>query len=170
MFEEDCFKIVFVGSGSKGDKKNNLVRAYGENKFDRNRLPTLGVDIMTKNLEINGKKIKLVLVDTAGQEFFGKLRSTYYKGSSGAVIVFYKENFDSFKKVPKWLKECKKNISNDTPVILIGIRDGEEVTTEEANKLAEELQIEYFEYSEGSKEEINEIMNNFVKKIIASNN
>lgn len=49
---------------------------------------TLGVEFMTKVVEINGQKTKISLWDTAGQERYKALSKVYYKGASGAIVVY----------------------------------------------------------------------------------
>lgn len=43
---------------------------------------------MTKDVEINGKHIKISLWDTAGQERYKALSKVYYKGAYGAIVVY----------------------------------------------------------------------------------
>jgi Ras-related protein Rab-35 len=81
---EYLIKICVLGNGDV--QKTKIIRKYSEDKFDGNYLPTLGVDITTKKTTIKGNRIKIIIVDTAGQEFFGKLRPSYYRGASGALI------------------------------------------------------------------------------------
>ncbi len=103
---EYLLKICAIGSGNTG--KTLFIRKFAENKFDTNYLPTLGVDITTKKICFNNTQIKLILVDTAGQEFFGKLRPSYYRGASAGLIFcnFYDRN--SIETIPNWLKEFKE--------------------------------------------------------------
>ena len=86
MTDEYVLKICAIGSGNVG--KTSLIRRFAEGKFTMNYLPTLGVDITTKHLTVDNNLVKLILVDTAGQEFFGKLRPSYYRGASACLIIF----------------------------------------------------------------------------------
>ena len=54
-------------------------------------------------------------MDTAGQEFFGKTRPSYYRGASAAIITFDNGDRDSYKAVKKLYKEFRKHI----PQVLI---------------------------------------------------
>ncbi|MCK4849375.1 MAG: hypothetical protein KAT16_10130, partial [Candidatus Heimdallarchaeota archaeon] len=64
-------KIVALGSGNV--QKTKIIRKYANDQFDGNYMPTLGVDITTKKIKIKGTYVKIIIVDAAGQEFFGKL-------------------------------------------------------------------------------------------------
>ena len=148
MSEDYLLKLVAIGSGNVG--KTSLIRRFAEDKFSQNYLPTLGVDITTKKLEIAGKSIKLIMVDTAGQEFFGKLRPNYYKGASGCLIMFALNERKSFDEVPKWFAEIRKNLSGIV-VALAGnktdLEDQRVVTLEEAKAIAEKEKVPYYETS-----------------------
>ena len=48
---EYLLKICAIGSGAVG--KTSLIRRFAEGKFTRNYLPTLGVDITTKKIQID---------------------------------------------------------------------------------------------------------------------
>ncbi|MCK4847487.1 MAG: GTP-binding protein [Candidatus Heimdallarchaeota archaeon] len=143
-------KICAIGSGNVG--KTSLIRRYAEDKFDGNYLPTLGVDITTKKISVKDTPVKLILVDTAGQEFFGKLRPNYYRGASACLILFALNDRKTFDSVPTWLAEFRKHIpSPKVPIALAGNKkdlENDRVVTEiEAHKLAESLNMEYYETS-----------------------
>jgi hypothetical protein len=94
MLHEYLLKIVCLGSPFSN--KTKILRGYVEGKFSTDYLPTLGVDITTKRIKIDNHQIKLIIVDTAGNAFFGKLRPSYYRGASGALIFFDHKNRTTF--------------------------------------------------------------------------
>jgi small GTP-binding protein len=167
---EYLFKICLIGSVT--DIKRKFIRSFAENKFDTNYPPTLGVDITTKRVDVNGNFVKLILVDTAGQEFFGKLRPSYYRGASACIILFDKSIPKSFDAVPNWLKEFKKFINTDVPIALVGLTpkrfEGELISTEDGQSLADCLDLSYFEYSfsSPSRKKINRILFSLTKQVI----
>ncbi|MFX0013695.1 MAG: hypothetical protein ACFFB2_11175 [Promethearchaeota archaeon] len=113
---KELLKICLIGYPS--ELKNNWVRSYAEGKFTTNHLPTQGVDIMTKQIQVDGNNIKLILMDIASQEFFRKCQLSYYHGSA-AVITFDKSNRDSFNAVNDWYKEIK-SIHLSIPIAIVG--------------------------------------------------
>jgi small GTP-binding protein len=152
--------------------KTSLIRRYAEDKFASNYLPTLGVDITTKRIIVKDTPTKLILVDTAGQEFFGKLRPNYYRGASACLILFALNDRESFDKVPTWLDEFQKNTPlQDIPIALAGNKkdlEKERIVTEmEAHKLAESLNMKYYETSAlAGGSEINKIFQELAKQVI----
>ncbi len=121
---EYLLKICAIGSSNS--EKTRIIRRFAEGKFTTNYLPTLGVDITTKKIQVDDNNIKLILVDTAGQEFFGKLRPSYYRGASACTIFFSLNKRETFHAVPLWLKEFRKHIPGSSiPISLIAVSNCE---------------------------------------------
>ena len=57
-----------------------------------------------KNVEIEGKKLRLQIWDTAGQDRFRTITSTYYKGAHGIIIVYDVTDKESFEGLRFWLQ------------------------------------------------------------------
>jgi GTPase SAR1 family protein len=180
---EYLLKICCIGSVT--NIKTEFIRRYVENKHVSNNLPTLGVDITTKSIKINKTPLKLIIVDTAGHKYFGKLRPSYYRGTSAVIILFDKGNIKSFQDVPKWIKEFRTHAYNSipesikrkyyprpsqqahAPEALVGlVTNSEEVTFEEAQALATRLDLDYFECSPKDGKEISKIFELLTKKVI----
>ena len=170
---EYLFKICAIGSGGVG--KTSLIRRYAENKFDKNYLPTLGVDITTKKITIENNNIKLILVDTAGQEFFGKLRPSYYRGASACLIMFALDDKKSFEEVSeRWITEFRKYVpSTDIPIALAGNKKDKvqerKISFEEAKTIAQSFDMSYYETSAklGSSEDLDPIFSGLAKQFLA---
>lgn len=150
MTDEYVLKICAIGSGNVG--KTSLIRRFAEGKFTMNYLPTLGVDITTKHLTVDNNLVKLILVDTAGQEFFGKLRPSYYRGASACLIIFALNEKSTFESIPDWLAEFRKHIPQPSvPIALAGNKkdlvEQRQVTTEEAYTLSKAKDMTYYETS-----------------------
>lgn len=50
--------------------------------------PTVGIDFLTKTLQIDNETIRLQLWDTAGQERYRSLIPSYIKDSDACIIVY----------------------------------------------------------------------------------
>ena len=118
MLDEWILKICSIGSYNVG--KTSLILRYVENKFGQSYLPTLGVEVTTKRLNVDGNQVKLILMDTAGQEKFGLLRKTYYEGSSSALIVYDVTRRETFEAVNDWIHEFNSVVGEDKPLVIIG--------------------------------------------------
>jgi small GTP-binding protein len=117
--DEIILKFCSIGSYQVG--KTSLIRRYAENAFDEDYLPTLGVDITTKRIVVNKIPIKLILMDTAGQEQFGNIRRTYYRGCAGCLIVYDITRRDSFESLDRWIADFRSSKDRETkPIVIIG--------------------------------------------------
>lgn len=58
--------------------------------------------------------------DTAGQERYRAITQAYYKGASGALIVFDLTRRNTYENIPKWIKELRENSLENMVCILVG--------------------------------------------------
>lgn len=66
------------------------------------------------------KKMKLSLWDTAGQETYKSITRSYFRGASGALLVFDISRRSSFDSVTAWLSDLKQFAEEGIVVILVG--------------------------------------------------
>ena len=112
------FKVIIIGNHSCG--KTSLVNRFVDENRPMEEQATIGVDFTAKYHTINnGKKIKLYLWDTAGQEAFRSIVQLYYKNIAGAVLVFDVTNPKTFRNLSYWMEEMKTNNNNETPVPML---------------------------------------------------
>lgn len=58
-----------------------------------------GVDFKVKKMQVGSKKINLTLWDTAGQEKFRSLTSSYYRGTEGIVLGTSNDSLDLSRSI-----------------------------------------------------------------------
>ncbi|KAK5191665.1 hypothetical protein LTR96_004428 [Exophiala xenobiotica] len=66
------------------------------------------------------KKMKLSLWDTAGQETYKSITRSYFRGASGALLVFDITRRSSFESVTAWLNDLRQIAEEGIIVILVG--------------------------------------------------
>jgi len=64
--------------------------------------------------------MKLSLWDTAGQETYKSITRSYFRGASGALLVFDLTRRSSFESVTAWLNDLKQIAEEGIVVILVG--------------------------------------------------
>ena len=64
------FKVIVVGDGAVG--KTALTIRFSEGRFQDHYKMTIGVDFAIKMIEIDGRRVKLQIWDTGGQERFSR--------------------------------------------------------------------------------------------------
>lgn len=111
--------------------------------------------------EVEQKHMKLSLWDTAGQETYKSVTRSYFRGASGALLVFDISRRPTFEHVTDWLNDLRQIAEPDIVVVLVGNKSdlaaGEvnkrEVTKEEAEEWARKNGVlEYVETSAKSGE------------------
>ncbi|HKZ42479.1 MAG TPA: GTP-binding protein [Candidatus Hodarchaeales archaeon] len=113
-------KIVLAGDGAVG--KTALRRAFMGTTFSSDYLMTIGADFSTKEIQLpspRSETVKFQIWDLAGQMRFSEVRTVYYNGASGAVLIYDCTRPESFENTPKWLMEIKKNSKSPIPVVLL---------------------------------------------------
>ena len=162
------FKILTIGESGVG--KTCILRRFVENKFLKNHLATIGIDFKTKTLNINNQEIKLKIWDTAGQERFRNITTQYYKGADGIVLIYDVTDDASYEKIRDWMEQILSNTKReDIGLVLLGNKCDMEpraVTEEQGNKMAEELNVSYFETSALTGQGINEAFNELTRDIM----
>ena len=98
--------VILVGDTGVG--KTHILSRYIRNALPKNKYPTIGVEFATKSIHVEGKIIKAQIWDTAGQESFASIITSYYRGIAGAAVVFDLSRKDSFRRVDFWLRELKE--------------------------------------------------------------
>ncbi|OQN98652.1 hypothetical protein B0A48_15318 [Cryoendolithus antarcticus] len=66
------------------------------------------------------KYMKLSLWDTAGQETYKSITRSYFRGASGALLVFDITRRNTFNSVTSWLHDLRQIAEEDIVVILVG--------------------------------------------------
>lgn len=80
------FKAIIVGNSAVG--KTNIILRFTEGIYKSSYMSTIGVDFKIKTLDVDGKRVRLQVWDTAGQCRFQNIVKTYFQGSSGILFVF----------------------------------------------------------------------------------
>ncbi|KAI0748476.1 ras-domain-containing protein [Daedaleopsis nitida] len=158
-------KIVLLGDQSVG--KTSLITRFMYDTFDNTYQATIGIDFLSKAMYLEDRTVRLQLWDTAGQERYRSLIPSYIRDCSVAIVVFditseyppsYRRNASSsfadrqsFLSTTKWIDDVRSERGNDVIIVLVGnkadLSDKRQVTLEEANAKATQLNIMFMETS-----------------------
>ncbi len=111
------FKVLLVGDPAVG--KTSLILKYVENRFEREYKASIGVDFAYKIIEVGEKVSRLIIWDIASQERFGPYRSSFYKQTDGAMIVFDLTRPETLEAIESWMREIREH-AGDVEILLIG--------------------------------------------------
>lgn len=167
MSKKYTAKCVFIGGAGVG--KSSLMDRMVENFFDNDKnTPTIGVDFKIKDMPYNDNIYRIQFWDTAGQERFRSITRSYYRNSNCLIICFSLTNKMSFLFIDSLIKEVKENDLSDTILILVGTMldkdDSRCVSYEEASIYALLNNMEYFEISSKTTENIDALINYMLKE------
>lgn len=138
-------KLVCIGDSSTG--KSSLTTRLCEGRFSNNHDVTIGVEFGSRivpvgppanaelginagNAEVQSaskttkpeaqKKMKLSLWDTAGQETYKSVTRSYFRGASGALLVFDLTRRNTFDNVTDWLNDLRQIAEEGIVIVLVG--------------------------------------------------
>ena len=142
-------KLLLIGNAYVG--KTLIVQKFIDNSFSKSTVSTIGVDLQSKIIDINGKKVKYLIWDTAGEDRMKTMTYSYYRGCHVILVVYDVTERKSFQNVTTWVECIDKFAKSNVLKILVGnktdLEDKRVITTEEGKKLAEENGLKYYEIS-----------------------
>lgn len=109
-------KICMLGSFSVG--KTSLVKRYVHSIFSEAYKTTIGVKIDKKEVEFDGKPVKLMLWDIHGDDEYQRIRTTHLRGMGGYFLVVDPTRPESLK-VGRELEAKVRNEIGEVPFLLI---------------------------------------------------
>ena len=164
------YKILLLGNSGVG--KTCFLWQYIDKSFSNDPLVTIGIDFRVKIIELYNRLFELLIWDSGGVERFHYITKTYIKGADGIIFIYDVTDRNSFKNVKYWIKMIEENFSRKKPTFLVGTKIDKPyrvVTTEEGNKLAEELRLKFFECSSKNGINVDNIFKRLVKTIYENN-
>ena len=164
---EMIFKIIIVGNSSTG--KTKIIDRYLKNIFEDNSISTLGFQMYKKEYQIEQDKITVQIWDTAGQEKYSSLTSSYYKSAKGALVVYDITDKESFNKIEKLVDDLKNGCDKNIYIILLGnkidLEDRRVITKEEGENLAQKLNLGFGEVSAKTGDGIEEAFQKLINEV-----
>ena len=116
--EEITFKIITIGNSGVG--KTSILNRYISNTFRGELIPTVGLDFSYKVVTLeNGKKVKLKLFDTAGQEKFRTFSKAYFRNTDCILFVYSVDNYQSFENITDWIHFTDNHISKEDTLLYL---------------------------------------------------
>jgi len=131
-------------------------------------------DFQIKTLDIDSKRCKLQIWDTAGQDRFKCIVSSYYRNAHGVIICFDITDSESFRNVNNWFEEVKRHCSKETPIFLIGtksdLKTRRMVSHEMIEAYAEKNQLLFLETSSKTNENVEKCFTDFTRTLVQHTN
>lgn len=162
------FKIIIVGASGVG--KTALVMNLLGTPVESPK-PTVGVEFLAHELNVNGEKVRLQIWDTAGQERFRAMSRAYFRNAMGAILMFDTTNRSSFDALSVWLTDLHQLSCPNSVVLLVGNKndlvDQRQVGASEAESFAKHHNLQYMDTSALTGANVNETFMYLAEEVVA---
>ena len=171
---EPIFKVITLGDSGVG--KTSIITRFTSDTFKEHPISNSGNVFYFKDVVLkDGTKIKLKLIDTAGQEKYRAMAKSYYKNAQGILLIFSYDSKKSFDHMEKWLESFKDNVSDQEgiPLFLIGNKcdvENKEIKDDLIEDLKKRTNIQdYIKVSAKSNIGIDELFDSLAEKMFKQN-
>lgn len=111
-------KLLMLGDSGVG--KSSLIMRWTLDSFSPSLQSTVGVNFKSRKVHVANELVQVQVWDTAGQEQFHKITTSYYKGAQGIMLVYDVTDRASLANIEYWIKNIKSHASDQVQVALIG--------------------------------------------------
>eukprot|EP01094_Clydonella_sp_ATCC50884_P020778 TRINITY_DN4389_c1_g1_i1.p1 TRINITY_DN4389_c1_g1~~TRINITY_DN4389_c1_g1_i1.p1 ORF type:complete len:206 (+),score=67.93 TRINITY_DN4389_c1_g1_i1:368-985(+) len=168
---ERRYKVLLVGGIDVG--KTSILLRYTKNEFSDKSIYDL--DVVHKDIEVDGMHTRLIFPDTAGQERFNTLTTSFFRNAD-AVLATYsicdESSFDEaegnlrnnqiLSRAKRFLVANKKDLNEDEDASKEVVVD-----TARGKELAESDGIDFYEVSAKTGEGIEAMFVEIAKSLVA---
>uniref|UniRef100_A0A8C3CX10 Ras-related protein Rab-44 n=1 Tax=Cairina moschata TaxID=8855 RepID=A0A8C3CX10_CAIMO len=164
---DHLYNVLFVGDSHVG-KTSFLYRLHA-NTFNPHLAATVGLDYQVKSLIVDNKHFALRLWDSAGQERYHSITKQFFRKADGVVLMYDITSQYSFADVRYWLSCIQEGADDGVTILLLGNKTDcateRQVPTQEAERLAEEYQLIFYECSAASGHNVAESMVSLIRSL-----
>ncbi len=129
----------------------------------------MGVNLLKKDVDIEGKIISTQIWDLGGQESFRSLRKLYLQGAHGALVIYDMTKKITYEKVEEWVQNFR-DARGDEPLLLIGnkidLKKKIKVDEKEAKEFAKKNNMDFLLTSAKTGDNVETAFNELIKKIL----
>jgi len=161
-------KLLLIGNAYVG--KTLIVQKFIDNQFSKSTVSTIGVDLQSKIIDINGKRVKYLIWDTAGEDRMKTMTYSYYRGCHVILVVYDITDRKSFQNVTTWVECIDKFAKSNVLRILVGnktdLEDKRVISNDEGKMLAQDNGLKYYEISALQLKGLHEMFEDIAKEYV----
>ena len=166
--QKKIFKTILIGEGGVG--KTSITLRYTEDRFDQDMRMTIGVNLATKHVNVNGKELTLIMWDLGGQPRFYDVVSDYFNGAKFAIAVYDVTRPYTLERLHDWIGRLKE-AAPDCDLIVVGNKIDERlgnsgVPLEEGIAFASQYGADCVEVSAKTGEGVNEMFEAVARALV----
>lgn len=171
MTETHIKKICI--SGDSGVGKTSMVSRYIRGNYTNKYIPTMNMDLFSKEIRVKNNKLILQMWDIAGIDTNGILNKMYLMGTNMYIIVFDLTCKKSFDNLDNWLNLLKTDPDTYIPVIVVGTKSdipSYEISPDDINNYVSRRDIlQYFEISSKTSYNIDSMFEYIIETVTSQN-
>jgi len=122
MTKKVLLKVIVLGDSGVG--KTALMTQFVVKKFSYTYKTTIGADFMAKELNVDDRLAVLQIWDTAGQDRFRSLGTSFYRGADACILVYDVNIAKSWEHVENWRNEFIMEVGipdpHNFPFVVVG--------------------------------------------------
>lgn len=93
-------KVTILGDPSVG--KTTLIHSFVNDEFRADFSSTVGTELSSKYITVQGQQIQALIWDTAGTERFNSMTKPFYRGTDACILVADLTSAASFDHLTHW--------------------------------------------------------------------
>ncbi|KAK3093654.1 hypothetical protein FSP39_018529 [Pinctada imbricata] len=133
---------------------------FTDDVFTEAFIATIGVDFKIRTVDIDGKSVRLQIWDTAGQDRFKCITTSYYRNANGIMIVYDVTDKESYQNIKKWVKDVDDYSNERVYKVLIGnkadLENKRAIQYSQAKSFADEMGVPFLETSAKTSSNVNQ--------------
>ena len=115
---QDIIEVKLLLCGNSGVGKTSIFKRYFKNEFEGNYNSSIGIDFQTKVIKRKSRQYSIQVFDTAGEERFRSITSSYFRMAEYFLLIFDLTNRNSFDAIPEWIALLKEYVEKPKFMII----------------------------------------------------
>jgi small GTP-binding protein len=136
-------KVIFIGSANVG--KTTLAMRLAGNTFCEQPASTIGIDLLTTTIDVDGVPQEVQFWDTAGSERFRSLVPNYLRKGNIVLMCYDSSSEESYDDLISFWAQLVLDVVPGKPRILVALKSdlGDAVSVQRASEWAGENNIPF---------------------------
>jgi small GTP-binding protein len=114
------YELKILMLGDLGVGKTSTVKRFITASFQERYKPTLGTEVLVKELTVDSIPVILQIWDLAGAANFKSIRASFYRGTSGAFLLCDLTREETLKNLSEWVREVDGALQQRPVYFLLG--------------------------------------------------
>ena len=166
----DSFNLVLMGDSSVG--KTSILERYCNNFFKTEKYYRKTIEIYKKFISFSDYSYQVKFWDAPNfMDNCNNSEINMFHNCDGIIYVCSYDNKDSLTHINTWYQFLTQYIDLSTKEMILiinkkDLKEGKVITEEQIDKKSKDLQLEYYEISAKTGENVNNSIKSIIKKLV----